>query len=283
MIKEYDLRFYGPSASTTNQELYEKYVDQIYQIVVDCGLFTSVVKNKPAELPETDPYTAYSVEAYIDEDKVLQFELAGNVTLSGNNKMLPYTRIRAYYSHGVYSVSCKPTTQGITSWLHMGLSHAYVTSNGVFFKMGMYYSGSGGITRYGNSGILIAKSNKRCPMIVIPGEVGTVSKESNERSTDLRCHMYYIISVNYDDESYLMSADSQYQADEKQYNYSTTAKQTMLFPFIAYGDVNYDYSYSKYACWMPYAPDTIRSGGFQKVLINGKAYVIDGYFALRDD
>ena len=133
----------------------------------------------------------------------------------------------------------------------------------------------------GYSAVVIAKSNKRCPIVIAPLDTGS-STYSVTRRTDLACHRYGIASVNYDDPSYLTSVTSS-SPSYSAYNYSTTAKQTMLFPFLAGGDTNYDYSYSKYACWMPYAPSTIRNGGLQKVLVNGKAYITDGYFALRDD
>ncbi|MBO7365198.1 MAG: hypothetical protein J6U28_00685 [Bacteroidales bacterium] len=285
MIKEYNLIFYGPSSTTTDQELYERYVDQIHQVLVDCGLFTSVVKNKPSELPETNPYEAYYVEAFIDDDRVLRFELTGepNVIGSGTNanKSLNKQQLRMYYANGDYSIRAYPTTTGWTNTTGYGFRKAYVTSNGVFFRFFIYYASSGGVTRSGYSAVVIAKSNKRCPIVIAPIDTGNGSYSSTRYST-LVCHQYGIASVNYEDPGYLSSTTTA-SYYESRYNYATTGKQTMLFPFLAGGDTNYDYSYSKYACWMPYAPNSIRNGGLQKVLVNGKAYIIDGYFALRDD
>ena len=283
MIKEYNLNFYGPSSTTTDQELYERYVDQMHQVLVDCGLFTRVVKNKPDELPETNPYEAYYVEAFIDDDRVLRFELTGApYVLSGSaRKSLNLQQLRIYYSNGDYSVRSWPTTTGTSSTYGYGFTKAYVTSNGVFFRYYIYYSSSGGTVTRGYSAVVIAKSNKRCPIVIAPLDTGA-STYATTRRTDLACHRYGIASVNYDDPGYLTSVTNSYPSYST-YTYATTAKQTMLFPFLAGGDTNYDYSYSKYVCWMPYAPNSIRNGGLQKVLVNGKAYIIDGYFALRDD
>ena len=280
MIKEYDLNFYGPSSTTTDQELYERYVDQIHQVLVDCGLFTRIVKNKPDEPPETNPYEAYYVDAFIDDDRVLRFDLSAAPSTISGNRTLNYQRLLAYYAGGDYSVQITPTSIGVSSISNFGFRKAYATSNGVFIRMLTAYNSTVSQTNYGYGAVMIAKSNKRCPIVVAP--IDPQTDYATTRYTALACHRYYVASVNYDDPSYLRSTSNQ-SNQYRAYNYATTAKQTMMFPFLAGGDTNYDYTYSKYACWMPYAPNSIRNGGLQKVLANGKAYIIDGYFALRDD
>ena len=283
MIKEYNLNFYGSSSTTTDRDLYEKYVDQMYQIAIDCGLFTRVEKVKPEEPPETNPYEAYRVSAYIDDVEVIRFDLTGApVSFSGSpgTISLQHHRLTAYYNNGQNSYSIRPITDSFNYAVGMGFRKAYVTSNGILIRIREYYASSYGSTINAYGTAMISRSNKRYPIVV--GPIGSGNYTSNTRRDTTSCHKYDVLSVCYADESYMLSG-GYYGNARLIYQYATTAKQTMLFPFIAYGAPNYDYTYSKYACWMPFTSNAIRNGGLQKVLVNGKAYVTDGYFALRDD
>lgn len=277
MIKSYDLKFYD-SSSVSDQVLYERYVNTMYQLLVDTGIFTSVVKTMPSEPHEPAPYEEYYVTAYIGDDPVLRFEIWNSPVTNGSYRTLNCHRVRAYYNNGISSTTVSPAFGSSETTVGMGFRKAYVTSNGVILQFYTYATTGYQAATFWSS-VIIAKSSKDHPIIIGPTYANYTS---STRTSIEACHKYCIVSVCYPDANYVVSGDN-YGANGSRYGYAATAKQTLMFPFTAYGEPNDEYSYSKYALWIPDAPSTIRSGGFQKVLVNGKSYVIDGYFALRDD
>lgn len=274
MIKSYELKFFD-TTSTSDQVLYERYVNTMHQLLVDSGLFTSVEKNIPATPSQSNPYNDYYVTAYIGDDPVVKFELYNAPVTNASYKTLNCQRARVYYSNGTSSATVGPSFATSTNTTGLGFRRAYVTSNGVILQLNAYVSG---VTVYWGS-LIIARSSKNYPLIAGPTSDGF---PDSTRNNIVNCHSRCIISACYGDESRVLSGD-RYGTTQDFYNFNTTAKQTLMFPFTAYGEPNGEYSYSKYALWIPFAPATTRNGGFQKVLVNGKSYVIDGYYALRDD
>lgn len=272
MIKEYDLKFFD-ATSVDDEVLYERYVDQIGQLLIDCGIFTSVEKHKPQS---TGTYADYYVSGFIDQDKVVEFGLTGAPVTSGNYKTLNSHKITGWYANGVSS-GYAAITSNTYQKVGMGCRKAYCTSNGVIIQFYTYASSSAYNPSWGS--IVIAKSNKAHPVIVLMPPPNYVNYE---RATNEQCHSANLYVLCYPDESLVATGTSRTEAYDY-FKYMTTAKQSLMFPFTAYGAPNGNYSYTKYGMWIPFAPSSIRNGGFQKVLVNGKSYVIDGYFALRDD
>lgn len=276
MIKEYDLKFYD-AITVADSVLYERYVDRIAQVLTDCGLFDNVVKNKPSG---EGTYADYSVEAYVSDDKIVKFSLnAAVITPSGagaTTKFLNSHVLSFYYGGGVYACETIIPTSRTMYTAGIGFRYAYVTSNGIMFKFNEYSASAGTVTSWGS--IIIARSNKQHPLIIAPN-----SGTNNIRGTTVACHSYEIIVGCYSDEEYSKSKTQYGGLPCELYNFNTTAKQTEMFPFLGYGSPNNDNTYSKYALWIPFAPTSVRNGNFQKVLVNDKAYITDGYFALRDD
>lgn len=271
MIQEYD--FNPVAASGTDPAvLYEKYVDSIGQILNDCALFDSVDITKPSS---SGTYDQYYVEAKIDDKTVVKFDLSAAARNAGSGTSAQVIadahRITAYCNNGNTSaITVSPTLSGTTV---CGIVKAYVTSNGVLFKFVSYAQSASNRTF---ASVIIGKSNKDFPIIVGKNTQTGVSYSSGS----LYSHTYGVFSMCYSDASYLTSNVN--TNSPQYYKYNTTARQTEMFPFVAYGASTTDQSYSKCAVWLPYAPNSIRNGGYQKVLVNGDAYVTDGYFALKD-
>lgn len=274
MIKEYDLKLYTDT-STADSVLYEMYVDRIGQLLIDCGLFDDVVITKPQS---SGTYSDYYVEGKIENDTVVKFSLvAAPVTYtSASRKVLNGQMITVFYDNGVSSREAvlSSSLQGTSSQGQYGCSKAYVTSNGVIIQAYLY--GTGSSAAWGS--IVIARSNKDYPLITFP-EFDT---SNNARSSVLDCHAISIASACFPEPSYYVSGRAITNSAAR-YSYNATAKQTLMFPFAGYASTNGDRMYSKYSFWVPFAPASLRNSAFQKVQVNGKQYVIDGYFALRDD
>ena len=273
MINEYDLKLYTDT-STADSVLYEMYVDRIGQLLIDCGLFDDVIVTKPQS---SGTYSDYYVEGKIENDTVVKFSLvAAPVTYtSTSRKVLNGQKITAFYDNGVSSREAvlSASVQGTSSQGQYGCSKAYVTSNGVIIQA--YLSGSGSSVMWGS--IVIARSNKGHPLITFPA----FDTSNNARTSVQACHAISIASVCFTEPSYYVSGQA-ITNSIAQYFYNATAKQTLMFPFAGYASINGDRMYSKYSFWMPFASASLRSSGFQKAQVNGKQYVIDGYFALAD-
>ena len=274
MIKEYDLKLYTDT-STADSVLYEMYVDRIGQLLIDCGLFDDVVITKPQS---SGTYSDYYVEGKIENNTVVKFSLvAAPVTYtSASRKVLNGQKFTVFYDNGVSSREAvlSTTMQGTSSQGQYGCSKAHVTSNGVIIQAYLY--GTGSSATWGS--IVIARSNKDYPLITFP----EFDSYNNARSSVLACHTISIASVCFPEPSYYVSGRT-LNNSAAQYFYNATAKQTLMFPFAGYASINGDRMYSKYSFWIPFAPASLRNSAFQKVQVNGKQYVIDGYFALRDD
>ena len=273
MIKEYDLKL-DTDTSTADSILYEMYVDRIGQLLIDCGLFDDVVITKPQS---SGTYSDYYVEGKIENDTVVKFSLAAApVTYtSASRKVLNGQKITVFYDNGVSSREAvlSSSAQGTSSQGQYGCSKAYVTSNGVIIQAYLY--GTGSSATWGS--IIIARSNKDYPLITFPD----FTTSNNARSSVLACHAISIASACFTEPSYYLSGQALTNS-AAQYFYNATAKQTLMFPFAGYASINGDRMYSKYSFWMPFTSASLRSSGFQKVQVNGKQYVIDGYFALAD-
>lgn len=273
MIKYYDLKFWD-APTVDDSVLYERYVDQIAQVLEDSGIFTSVVKikNDPEAVEE---YQKYHVKAYVGDDMVAEFRLGGATTTQASSyKVLNHHYFDLVYANGLRKYSIRPTSFG-NYYTGIGFRKAYVTSNGIIFQFNIYSIDN---TNHQWGAIIIAKSNKSHPVIIAPN-----NGVQGIRGSVVACHSYEVITACYTDDNVSISKGQYSGSQCNLYNYNTTAKQSMMFPFTAYGSPNGDYTYSKYALWIPFAPANVRNAGFQKALVNDKAYVIDGYFALRDD
>lgn len=164
---------------------------------------------------------------------------------------------------------------------------AYVTSNGVLIRSVVdraQNKASAEVTK--NGVVMIAKSNGKYPIVCASGgRSGDSAAGAGYVDNGPMAHNACMIGCCSDDAViYTTPPGSSVgpTTNTKDYfRFATSAKQSVLAPFAAYGKAN-GFTFSPYAFWIPVASDVIRTGGWKKVHIDGKNYATDGYWALRD-
>ena len=164
---------------------------------------------------------------------------------------------------------------------------AYVTSNGVLIRSVIdraQNKDSAEVTK--NGVVMIAKSNGKYPIVCASGgRSGTSGSAASYIDNGPMAHNACMIGCYSDDAVIYTTPPASGvgpTTNTKDYfRFATSAKQSVLAPFAAYGKAN-EFTFSPYAFWIPVASDVIRTGGWKKVHIDGKNYATDGYWALRD-
>lgn len=165
---------------------------------------------------------------------------------------------------------------------------AYVTSNGILIRSVLDRSqnkDSAEVTK--NGVVMIAKSNGEYPIVCASGgrRRGDSSAAASYTDNGPMAHNACMIGC-YSDNAVIYttppgSTVGPTTNTKDYFRFATSAKQSVLAPFAAYGKAN-GFTFSPYAFWIPVASDVIRTGGWKKVHIDGKNYATDGYWALRD-
>ena len=164
---------------------------------------------------------------------------------------------------------------------------AYVTSNGVLIRSVVdraQNKDSAEVTK--NGAVMITKSNGEYPIICASGgRNGNISAAASYIDIGPMAHNACMIGC-YSDDAVIyttppVSSVGPTTNTKDYFRFATSAKQSVLAPFAAYGKAN-EFTFSPYAFWIPVASDVIRNGGWKKVHIDGKNYATDGYWALRD-
>jgi hypothetical protein len=278
MIKKYEFDLYGPQ-SDGKVVLYNKYIDTMAQLLRDSALFDSVEVVKPSD---DTAWADYAVYGKINDNRIIGFSLYADCRANSGNTMWLCDRpkITAYYNNGdSYDVSGSAVTP-YSNVPGLGFDSAYITSNGIMIRWVKQRRTSSDpkSTPTVYASVIIAKSGKEYP-IIVPFTNGA----SGNDGTLVGLHGNGIPVVCYTDAAVTRTAiGSAVNTSVMVYNYNTTAKQSLLMPFGGWGGINEDFTYSKYAFWIPFAPASLRNGGYQKISVNGKSFVTDGYFALSD-
>lgn len=282
LIEIYDA---GVNSSTAGSADMARHQDAIWMItqlqnVLDkTGMFSKLELDYPETASTGTSRTAYKVVAYVkvNGEDVPAFSLTPYSSAVSNT--LYYCKgygVNAYYANGQNILDVHTD---VSSGRRCSFDLAYVTSNGALFRICHKRASSSmdaECTAFGS--LLIAKSNGAFPVIISHA----YDPSSTSFSTTINYHKYKVQVISYGDSSYIES--STYSATQKPneyYQFATSAKQSVLAPFAAYGEAS-KFTFSPYAFWIPLAPTTVRDGGFKKIHIGDKNYVTDGYWALRD-
>jgi hypothetical protein len=299
----------GNSAPSKANELaiYDEgssFVDQIGEILLMSGLFDDehIEYDKP-DPPTDETYDAsskpwraasnYRVWGVVDDEneRVRAVGFGPNIfrTSSSTNTVSPSgtTPVRVCGTVVVIrlqngtTLTCEIGNSGIKK---ATADIAYVTSNGVIIRSVVRRTEdkeAAEPTKY--SPIMVAKGNGPYPIVCI-GAYSLIAS-SAYRDAGPMAHNGCVIACYSDENMITTSASSGTvgpSTNTKDYfRFATSAKQSVLAPFAAYGKAN-GFTFSPYAFWIPVASDVIRTGGWKKVHIDGKNYATDGYWALRD-
>lgn len=280
MIKAYELNFRW-SGGTDTSACYASFVDQIATIMTNSNQFDSVESVKPTGSTYAPDYKVNcKVKADDSSSPVTVLTISPNGILSdGNNKGFDSAIITAYYNSGASSIEYTVGTQSSSLQAsHPGIIQIWTTSRGILVRFGVINSNSQLV--YG--AIVVAKSNAKFPVIVT--RVGTSLSYMDNMYTGTM-HQTGLAILKYDDSQYvntgLYSSVQTYNYPYVIY-YHTSAKHTVMCPFAAYGSISHS-SYTKYAFWLPLASSGLRSlSNPQRITLDGKNFVTDGYFAIQD-
>lgn len=264
MIKGREISFAWPVATDT-ADCYAAFVDIFGSILTDCNQFETVELVKPSG---STTNTDYAVNCKIDGNAV--FTVYPSIVVTNSTTK----GITGFYAKGYWG------TGGINSFESFygysvnvyddfyGLTQAWTTSNGALlrYRNSMGYYGA----------IIIAKSGDEYPILVLK-----YSEVNADLNSNAAAHATNLRFVHYTDSSVASTNSGSDSATPYVLRFNSTAKQSVMCPFAGFGGLS-NLSYTKYAFWLPEAPNSIRNGGCQRITLDGKNYVTDGYYALRD-
>lgn len=237
----------------------------------------------PTENTSYGSATDYKANFSIDVDgtSVYLFSIgpADWINGGGTNKTTTYAinlSVTFAYGSGAYTATVNSATSGSTQ-ANDCINVAYVTSNGVLFDAAYTRSSTGEKLPTRKTYLMVAKSNTKYPMIMLSS---TGSYQQIGLGVD--AHQGVVIA-NYEDSSYITTQQtkSPTNAMKDYFFFHTSIKQSVLVPFAGVGGAD-KFTYSPKAFWIPIAPTAIRDGGLQKMHIDGRNMVTDGYWALAD-
>lgn len=293
---------YGTGTTLGNRQAVwdegSSFVEQIGEILLMSGIFTEVEYEKPDRPTEENQNpsgytnaTNYKVWGIIiegDERKRIISIAPNNFTTTSPTPSIQCrakgTAVGVVYKNGEATTSLpidkgyagSASTAKITSDL------AYVTSNGILIRSVIDRATNNAAAEVTKNGvIMIVKSNGPYPIVC----VAQGGANSGQSDTGPYAHNGCTIAC-YSDESIVSTPRPTTSigptTNTKNYfRFSTSAKQSELVPFAAYGKAS-EFTFTPYGFWIPVASATIRNGGWKKVHIDGKNYATDGYWALRD-
>lgn len=304
---------YGPSTSDPDKTLLShqavwdeasSFINQIGEVLLMSGIFDEehIEYEKPdyptAETPTPSGWNdgkMYIVWGLVGdgEEKVRVVGIAPNgfSTTSPNSSSM--CRCRGMHVYVNYQNGERTEEYSIDK-VHAGTysgkgtaDMAYVSSNGVLIRSVLdraQNKDSAEVTK--NGVVMIAKSNGKYPIICASGgRSGNSSAAASYIDNGPMAHNACMMGCCSDDAVIYTTppgASVGPSTNTKDYfRFATSAKQSVLAPFAAYGKAN-EFTFSPYAFWIPVASDVIRTGGWKKVHIDGKNYATDGYWALRD-
>ena len=280
MIKAYELDFRW-SGGTDTAACYASFVDQIATIMTNSNQFDVVESVKPTGSTYAPDYAVNcKVKADDESSPVTVLKISPNGILGdGNNKGFDSAIITAYYNSGTSTVEYTVGTQSSTLQASRpGIIQIWTTSRGILIRFRVINSNSQLV--YG--AIVVAKSNAKFPVIVT--RPGMALSYTDYMTTELM-HRTGLSILKYDDSQ---CTNTGFYGDVQTYNYPytpyyhTSAKHTVMCPFAAAGSVSHS-SYTKYAFWLPLASSGLRSlTNPQRITLDGKNFVTDGYFAIQD-
>ena len=282
MIKGYETNFRW-SYGTDTAACYASFVDQIATIMTNSNLFDTVESVKPAGSTYALDYAVNcKVKADDESDPVTVLKIVPNYILTdgGYNKGFDSAIITAFYNNGASSIENTVGLQSSSLQIstHPGIVQIWTTSRGILIRFKYINSNSQEV--YG--AVVVAKSNAKFPVIVTRSS--TSLSYSDYLSTSMM-HQTGLAFLKYDDPQYVNTGTyGSIQSYSYPYvlYYHTSAKHTVMCPFSAYGSISHS-SYTKYAFWLPLAPSGFRSlTNPQRITLDGKNFVTDGYFAIQD-
>ena len=268
-----------------------RYISQIAGALRASAIFTQVIEQTPPP-PQQDgsdtvyrTLSNYKAIAMIGDVPVITISgkefssstPANNVIVYpiGATYVFPYQSGSTTYSGGITKGYAGKTTKKVC------IDVAYVTSNGVLFRSVIDRAtndASGEVNKQGE--LLIVKSNGQYPMIIS----GPTTNLTTYHGIGQIAHNALVIG-NYEDNSVIESSiypTTSGSFDPKHYfQFSTSAKQSVLVPFAGVGGAE-KFTFTPKGFWIPLAPTAIREGGLQKMHIDGRNCVTDGYWALQD-
>ena len=195
----------------------------------------------------------------------------------GSSAAVPYVYgvcVDAFYANGnqtyIYTKGPAQSSSG------GGKSYykAAITSNGVLFGIAAYRDAINYAPTVTGT-IIVAKSNGDYPIIVCGANLFTNSAANTASNRSLN-----VLTCNYEDTNYMLTNSSTGSNQNPDiYQYNTSAGQSVLVPFAAYGRSS-EKSFSPYAFWKSVSGEYQRA--YKKVHIGDKNYVTDGWWLLRD-
>lgn len=263
MIKGREISFAWPVATDT-ADCYAAFVDILGSILTDCNQFETVELVKPSG---STTNTDYAVNCKIDGNTV--FTVYPPIIATGSTtKGFTGFNAKAYWGNGLYSFDSFYGYSVNSYQDGYGLTQAWTTSNGALlrYRNGMGYYGA----------IVIAKSGDEYPILVLKESMYNADINSN-----VATHATNLRFIHYTDFSVASTNSGSDSATPYVLRFNITAKQSVMCPFAGFGGLS-NLSYTKYGFWLPEAPNSIRNGGCQRITLDGKNYVTDGYYTLRD-
>lgn len=268
-----------------------KYISQIAEVMEASAIFSSVTLSRPPipeeGLPDTTYRNAlnYKAVGFIGDVPVVSigpYEFSNSQPSGVTTVYVLGVSYSFLYDGGAstYTSNISKSYSGKTK-KNVAIDTAYATSNGVFFRSIIDRASdnaSADPTKVGE--LMIAKSNGTYPIIMGgPFERGTTYHGIGQIAHNAVCIGNYEDTVVIETSSTVPTASG---FDPKHYfQFSTSAKQSVLVPFAGYGGAE-RFSYTAKGFWIPIAPATVRNGGLQKMHIDGRNCVTDGYWALQD-
>ena len=228
----------------------------------------------------TDYKANFSID--VDGTSVYLFSIGPHkwVNSGGTNTSTVYTiglDLTFKYGSGAYDATVTSYNGAVSVQADSCINVAYVTSNGVLFDAAMARASTGDKLPTRKTYLMIAKSNTKYPMIIMSS---TGSYQQVGLGVD--AHQGVVIA-NYEDGSYITTRQTTSPTNvmKDYFFFHTSIKQSVLVPFAGVGGAD-KFTYSPKAFWIPIAPTAIRDGGLQKMHIDGRNMVTDGYWALAD-
>ena len=268
-----------------------RYIRQIADVLRASAIFDSIEEEVPPQ-PTSEDYTyvytitGYKANCYIGKDSSKTLVLSVSADKFNSSSPSSYA-----YSHGMQiwlsyqsgnSTLNKSLGVGGTASANTGIDVAYATSNGVIFRCVFDRASSSATSAIKRCGFLmVAKSNIQYPMVMFTALVTNTTGYNDAGGP--KAHQSVLIG-NYKDYYFILSSGSSStipKTGKTWFHFETSMKQSVLVPFAGVGGTE-KFTFTPKGFWIPLAPTAIREGGLQKMHIDGRNCVTDGYWALQD-